>query len=283
MKESSHIHVIGSINVDFVIKTKYLPRAGETITGGDYQTVPGGKGANQALAARTLGAAVSMNGCVGNDSLADLAVSNLMAQQIDLSGVHRLDGEATGAAFINLADDGENQIAVASGANHAFAAEHIVPFDATIVIGQLEIPEDVLLRAVEHSSAKFCLNTAPALPISDKLLNRADILVMNEIESDFYAKQISKFDGLIVRTLGSKGAVMSDKNGELAKATPPKVSVIDTTGAGDCFTAALCVAIASGMNHQDALQFACTAGAIATTALGAQGAMPTRDQVDALL
>ncbi|MEM6683772.1 MAG: ribokinase [Pseudomonadota bacterium] len=280
------VHVVGSINADFVIQTETLPRAGETIGGGSFMAVPGGKGANQALAARRLGADVMLHASVGDDEFAQLALTHLQADGVDLSRIILKVGAPTGIAFINLAADGENQIAVASGANAAFSGPDIAPAtinDDDMVIAQLEIAEAPILAALDANSAFFCLNTAPALPLSDALFARAQLLVMNEIEAAAYADQLTRFDGLVAQTYGARGAALFRNGQQIAQAEPPVVQAVDTTGAGDTFTGALAVALSQGMENAAALQFACAAGALATTKHGAQEGMPTRADVDRLI
>ena len=283
MTQPKSIQVVGSVNIDFVVRTKTLPRAGETIGGGTFATVPGGKGANQALAARRLGARTYMNACVGDDAYAEIALQNLREAEVDLTGIKTLTGETTGAAFISVSDDAENQIALASGANLAFRTEHVSTNPTDAIIAQLEVPSDVVWDAVKRSKAFFALNTAPVQPVSVELLTRADLLVMNELEKSYYTDQLSNFDGLIAETYGAKGAAILKAGRKLCEAMPPPVDVVDTTGAGDCFTAALTLALVEGQSPQSALEFACAAGALATTRLGAQSALPTRQQVDSLL
>ena len=283
MSKPVTLHVVGSINVDFVIRTKTLPRAGETIGHGAFSTVPGGKGANQACAARRLGADVYFSACVGDDGFDDVALANLRAAGAHLQGVARKPGVATGAAFINVADDGENQIAVASGANAAFAPDDLQPVSADAIITQLETPETVAWAAVKDNETFFCLNTAPAIPIKSDLLRRADLLVMNETEHAFYSHQLDGFEGLIAQTYGGEGAALFRDGKKLAEAKPPRIEVVDTTGAGDTFTAALTVALVEGQDMEAAVRFACAAGAAATTKLGAQSGMPTREEVERLL
>ena len=278
-----HIHVIGSVNIDFVIRTATLPRAGETLGEGRFVTMPGGKGANQALAARRLGAATRLTACVGADAYADIALAGLKAAGVDLGQLVIKQDVHTGAAFINVSDDGENQIAVAPGANGLFGQSDVQDHKCDAIIAQFEVPLETVWSAVKDNDIFFCLNTAPVMPADDALLNRADLLVMNETEAAFYADALAGFKGLVAKTLGADGAVLLENGKEISRARPPKIDVVDTTGAGDCFTAALCVGLASGQNRQQALRFACAAGAAAVTKLGAQSALPTRADVEALL
>jgi len=278
-----HIHLIGSVNIDFVIRTATLPRAGETLGEGSFVTMPGGKGANQALAARRLGAATQLTACVGNDAYADIALAGLKAAGVDLEQVVIKQDVHTGAAFINVSDEGENQIAVAPGANGLLSAGDIRDHKCDAIIAQFEVPLETVWSAVKDSDTFFCLNTAPVMPAEPALLKRADLLVMNETEAAFYADMLAGFEGLVAKTLGAEGAILLENGKEIARARPPRIDVVDTTGAGDCFTAALCVALAGGQNRQQALKFACAAGAAAVTKLGAQSALPTRADVEALL
>lgn len=283
MTQRPKITVIGSVNADFVIETETLPRPGETVGGGTFEILPGGKGANQALAAQRLGGAVSFIANVGDDAVSASVLGNLREAGVDLSKVNRQDGIATGAAFIVVDQDGENQIAIAPGANATLAADPISDKTADAVIAQLEVPEPATLEAISESDVFFCLNAAPAIEVSKGLLDRVDLLVVNETELAFYEKKLPDFRGLIAVTYGANGAALYQAGKELAKARPPKVDVVDTTGAGDTFTGALVVALKEGKSYQDALVFACVAGALATTKLGAQTAMPTRDALEQLI
>ncbi len=280
---SANIHVIGSINIDFVIRTKTLPRPGETLGEGTFFTSPGGKGANQALAAQRLGAAVTMSGCVGEDAYAGLALQLLEEAGVDLKGLQRIGEAQTGAAFINLDDAGENQIAVAPGANALLNADPIDVSNAEVIIAQLEVPEAVIWDVVKDNSHFFCLNAAPAIAIDEALLKRANLLVLNETERAYYADQLTGFEGMIAETYGSRGAALFRGGERVAEALGHKVKTVDTTGAGDCFTGALCTALGEGQSDQDALQFACAAGALAVTKEGAQPALPTRAEVEAFM
>lgn len=280
---SPKIHVIGSINIDFVIRTKTLPRPGETLGEGTFFTSPGGKGANQALAAQRLGADVTLSGCVGMDAYADLALQLLEDAGVNLASLQRSSEAQSGAAFINLDDEGENQIAVAPGANAMLSADRIDVSKAQTIIAQLEVPEGVIWDAVKGNTIFFCLNAAPAIPINPALLRRADLLVLNETERAFYSDQLSGFEGMIAQTYGSKGATLFRGGEKVAEAAGHKVEAVDTTGAGDCFTGALCTALGEGQSEENALRFACAAAALAVTKEGAQAALPTRAEIDAFL
>ena len=273
------IHVIGSVNIDFIVRTKTLPRAGETLGDGVFSTSPGGKGANQALAARRLGADVSLEACVGQDAYASIALENLKNDGVDLSLVQHQAEAATGAAFINVDDEGENQIAVAPGANALLSAEGKGVHSADVVMAQLETPAAETWKVVGGNDVFFCLNPAPAINVDPQLFWRADLLVINETERAFYRDLLKSRTGLIAETYGADGAALIRNGRKVAEATPPKVDVVDTTGAGDCFTAALATAIAEGRDDQDALRFACAASALSVTKLGAQNALPYKDNI----
>ncbi len=277
------IHVIGSVNIDFIVRTKTLPRAGETLGDGVFSTSPGGKGANQALAARRLGADVSLEACVGQDAYASIALENLKNDGVDLSLVQHQAEAATGAAFINVDDEGENQIAVAPGANALLSAEGKGVRSADVVMAQLETPAAETWKVVGDNDVFFCFNPAPAINVDPQLFWRADLLVINETERAFYRDLLKSRTGLIAETYGADGAALIRNGRRVAEATPPKVDVVDTTGAGDCFTAALATAIADGRDDQDALRFACAASALSVTKLGAQNALPYKDDVLDLL
>lgn len=271
------IAVIGSINLDMVATVKRFPQPGETVTNASLQRFPGGKGANQATAARRLGAKVYMVGCVGEDAIADEALQTLRDEGVDLSYCNALPGVATGLAMIVVSESGENQIVVAPGANAAFAADQIRTPEVDAFIAQLEVPIETILKVASASTSFFCLNAAPAKPVPVELLRHIDLLVVNEIEAQTLASDLSLYTGLLAITYGKEGAILS-RNGEVvASAKPPAVNVIDTTGAGDAFTAALTVLLVSGMPEQAALEKACQVGALTATRLGAQSSPRLRE------
>lgn len=279
MGQQVEIAVLGSVNLDFVVRSPTLPTPGETVSGGSFFTTPGGKGGNQALAAQRLGARVQLHACVGRDDYGKTALENLIAGGVDVSHVLYRDDAATGAAFINVDDAGENQIAVAPGTNALFSEALAPTIKADWIVTQLEIAPETILKAAEKSSAKLCINAAPVKPLPRALLDRADLIIVNEVEFQSYEDQLRDVGGLIALTLGSKGARLLRGGKEVASAGAPKVDVVDTTGAGDCFVAALTVFLAEGMDEGAALNAACHCGALATTGLGAQAASPTRAQL----
>ena len=273
--------VIGSVNLDIVAKAPKLPAPGETVTGAELHHFPGGKGANQALAARRLGADVSLVARVGRDEAAEEALALLREGGVDLAGCVALPDVATGTALIAVAPSGENQIVVAPGANRLLQPDDLVVPDADALICQLEIPADTVARAAQEFAGFFCVNLAPAKHVDVSILQRADLVVVNETESAWYGAALAACHGMIATTRGA-GTATIEIDGELvAEAQPPRVDAIDATGAGDTFTAALTVALIEGQAPADALRFACAAGALAATRMGAQSSLPMRDDVQA--
>jgi ribokinase len=277
------IVVVGSVNLDLSATVARLPAPGETITGAALSRFPGGKGANQALAARRLGSNVRLVACVGEDAAADEALALLREGGVDLARVQVLGDSQTGVALICVDPSGENQIVVAPGANAAMDPAAIDPGAADALICQLEVPADAIARVANEFQGFFCANLAPAKEVDARVLQRADLVIVNETEAAWYGDTLKACGGLVATTYGSRGASLR-KNGVLiAKAEPPAVTAVDTVGAGDAFTAALTVALVEGAEPVEALRFACAAGAAAATRAGAQPSLPTRDEVEALL
>ncbi|MBM3676369.1 MAG: ribokinase [Actinobacteria bacterium] len=262
------VAVVGSVNLDLVVRLERLPRPGETITGGTLLRVPGGKGANQALACARLGAEVTLIAAVGDDPFAAEALVELERGGVGLD--LRRTGEPTGVALIQVDATGETTIAVAPGANATLGAVQLPPHDA--VLCQLEVPDAAVLSAWEGCTGLFCLNAAPARPIGVD----ADLTVVNRLELD----ALSRRDGLVALTLGAEGAVLLDDGVEVARAAPPPVTAVDGTAAGDAFTACLLVSFLEGREPEEALRRACAAGAIAASRLGAQPSLPTAAELD---
>ncbi len=259
--------VVGSINLDLVAKVERLPRPGETLSGATLERIPGGKGANQAVAAARLGASVRMVGCIGRDANAADALTGLRAAGVELA-LREVDAP-TGIAVILVADDGENQIVVVPGAN-AEVGGFSAPGN---VLCQLEIP-DSALREARLQAGWLCVNAAPARP----LVVDAELVVANRYEAEVIGDQ-----PLLALTLGEEGAVLLEHGREVARATPPTVDALDGTAAGDAFTASLVVSLLEGRDREEALRRACAAGAIAVSRFGAQPSLPTADEVDAIL
>ena len=258
--------VVGSINLDLVAQVERLPRAGETVTATSFERIPGGKGANQAVAAARLGAEVRFVGCVGRDAAADEALVNLLDLDLD---VGRVDAP-TGVALIFVAADGENQIVIVPGANAEVGDVRV----EGAVLCQLEIPDDEL-AAARSGTEWLCVNAAPARPLPV----RGDLVVANRYELEVIGDQ----RGLVAVTLGAEGAVLYEAGREVTRATPPRVDAVDGTAAGDAFTACLVVSHLEGREWEEALRRGCAAGAIAASRFGAQHSLPTADEVDAIL
>ncbi len=266
-RNTPQLDVVGSINLDLVVPLERLPRAGETLTGRTLQRIPGGKGANQAVAAARLGADVRLVGCVGDDANADDALAGLREAGVGLD-VRTVDAP-TGIAVILVAEDGENQIVVVSGAN-----DRVRGFDTRAnVLCQLEIPDTALEEARAHATW-LCVNAAPARP----LVVEADLVVANRYEAEVVGDQ-----PLLAVTLGEEGAVLLESGREVARARPPRVDAVDGTAAGDAFTACLVVSLLEGRDPDEALRRACAAGALTASRFGAQPSLPTADEVDAIL
>lgn len=282
MKHDISIAVIGSVNLDIVANVSEFPQPGETVTNAVVNRFAGGKGANQALAAHRLGATVYMIGRVGNDLAADEALHTLREEGVNLDYCKPLEGFSTGLAMIMVNAEGENQIVVAPGANAAFDAAHLEFPNTDASIAQLEVPVETILKAALNHSNFFCLNAAPVKPVPHELLEHIDLLVVNEIEARALGKELDTYQGLLASTFGANGAVLSRNGQQIARAKSPKIDVVDTTGAGDAFTAALTVALVSGIAPQTALEQACIVGALATTKLGAQSS-PTTARVQQFL
>ncbi|WP_084398858.1 ribokinase [Henriciella aquimarina] len=278
------IITVGSANLDLVAACEHLPAPGETVTGARFAQYPGGKGANQALAARRLGGEVAMIARVGKDANAAAALALLKEDGVDLSRIVEDDGAPTGVALIFVDKAGENMIVVASGANGALGPADVAgagPADA--VLCQLEVPLSAIEAAADIESGLFAINLAPAMPMPTDLLERADLLIVNEGEAEFYGDALYRGEGLVAKTLGRDGAILYRAGKEVARMPVYAVPVIDTVGAGDTFCGALAVALAEGMEEGAALRFASGAAALAVTKEGAQPSLPWRKDVEAFL
>jgi len=260
------LNVVGSINLDLVARVEQLPRAGETVPGVAFGRYPGGKGANQAVAAARLGAHVKLFGAVGADEFADEALGQLRHSRVEL---HLQSEDVTGVALILVDRAGENQIVVVPGANARVRPQS--PGGA--VLTQLEVPDEVV-RAAAEGADFFALNAAPARPIDLE----PDLLIVNQLEHEVVSR-----GKLVAVTYGAGGAALFEGGREVARATPPPVDVVDGTAAGDAFASCLVVSLLEGRERDDALRRACAAGALATSRLGAQRSLPTATEVDAIL
>jgi ribokinase len=270
------IAVVGSTNVDLVVRTERLPRPGETVSGGRFERNPGGKGANQAVAAARLGADVRFVGAVAVDDLADEALAGLEEAGVDTSGVQWISEPDmhTGVALILVDGLGENEIVVAPGANAYLSPADVDVADADAVVCQLEIPDDPIYAAAQQARF-FCLNAAPARPFDVE----PDLLVVNRLEREATGDR----GKLTAVTLGAEGAILIEDGQEVARAEPPSVRVVDGTAAGDAFTACLVVSLLEGRSREEALRRACAAGALAASRPGAQPSLPTAAEIDAIL
>ena len=287
--------VVGSINTDMVVALERLPAPGETVSGGRFSTHGGGKGANQAVAAARSGAAVTFVGAVGDDPFGEEALALLTAEGIDVAAVARLASAPTGVALIAVDAAGENQIAVASGANAELdpdAVERAVR-DArgTVLLLGHEVPEAARLAGARAAGdATIVLNPAPARPLPDELVARGPILTPNaaeacelagEDEPEAAARALAARTGApVIVTLGARGVLLvRDGDAELVPA--PRVDAVDTTGAGDAFNGALAAELAAGRDVRDATRFAVAAASLSTRAEGAREGMPRRAEVEA--
>jgi len=265
------VTVVGSVNLDLVVRLARLPAPGETVSGGSLARIPGGKGANQALACARLGAEVTLVAAVGTDPFAEEALAELRAGGVRLDLT--VSAEPTGVALIEVDAGGETTIAVAPGANATLGAVELPGHDA--VLCQLEVPDASVVSAWEGCEGLFCLNAAPARPVAVD----ADLIVVNRLERE----ALTRADGLVAVTLGAEGAVLLEDGEEVARAAPPPVDAIDGTGAGDAFTACLLVSLLEGRTRDEALRRACAAGALAASRPGAQPSLPAAAEVDAIL
>ncbi len=264
--------VVGSINLDLVVQAGRLPLPGETVSGAHFSRVPGGKGANQAVAAARLGADVTLVGCVGRDSIADEALAGLRG-----AGVHEhlaTRDAPTGIALITVDAAGETTIVVAPGANAELRPEDLALRETEAVLCQQEIPAETVARAAELVP-RFFLNAAPARDGAPL----AELTVVNRLELDALGNR----RGLVCLTLGAEGAVLLEDGREVARAEPPAVEAVDGTAAGDAFTACLVVSLLQGRPHDESLRRACAAGALAASRFGAQTSLPTAEEVDSFL
>jgi ribokinase len=263
--------VVGSVNLDLVARSERLPRPGETLTDATFARHPGGKGANQAVAAARLGAKVRFVGAVGDDVFADEALASLHEAGVE-TVLER--GGQTGVALILVGDDGENVIVVAPGTN----AEVRDPPASEALLCQLEIPVDAVAAAAERAE-RFFLNAAPVKPIPAELVRAAELVVVNRYELE----ALPETPRLTALTLGEEGAVLLERGEEMMRAAAPRVEAVDGTAAGDAFTACLVVSLLEQRDREEALRRACAAGAIAASRSGAQPSLPTAAEVDGLL
>ncbi len=295
------IVVVGSLNADLVVRAPHFPKPGETIQGEDLATIPGGKGANQAVAAARLGAKVTMIGCVGADTFGSTLIENLRKNNVDTKHVQRDGSAATGTAIIVVDSDGENSIVLSAGANAHIHPDDLQPSlfsGAKLLLLQLEIPLETVLRAAQLAREKnvsVILNPAPASDLPDELLKAADYVVPNQTELALLSGKkikgkdtdsleaaarvlLSRGAKNVIVTLGEKGAFIANR---LSRnyVSSYKVKPVDTTGAGDAFIGGMAAALLNRKKLKDAVQYACACGALATTKFGAQPSLPSAQEV----
>lgn len=300
---STAVSVVGSLNQDLVVLVSRHPMPGETVLGREHFAGLGGKGANQAVAVARLGNRVAMVGKLGVDAAGDEMLDGLRAVGVDTTHVTRQDTAPTGLAVITVDDAAENAIVVSPGANSLLGPSDIEAASSAlqnsdVVLAQLEVPLAAVASSVQRCTGTFILNPAPAPSeqLADGILDRVDLLVPNRTElavlagtpvpasaSDVIASVAAlRYSGPVIVTLGSDGAMLIAE-GDHELISPPSVEAVDTTGAGDAFCGALADATARGLSLHDATNWAVHAGAFAVTGLGAQGAMPTSEDVHRLM
>lgn len=298
------IIVLGSLNMDLVVKAPHLPRPGETIAGHGLQMIPGGKGANQAAAVARLGGNVAMIGRLGADAFGERLRANMLHFGVNMDNVVVDEESATGIAMI-LVDslNGENSIVIAAGANGRVSLEDLrkaAPLfgEAKVLILQFEVPLQVVEHAAElarQHGLKVVLNPAPAYPVSLDFLLKADYLILNETETEILSQdevrdlESAKFAAqalvgrglpVVIVTLGERGALLATSR-EMVHVPARRVQVVDTTAAGDAFVAGFTVALLNGFSLDDAVSYAVCAGTLTVTKFGAQTSLPSAEEVQA--
>ena len=303
MSVREHVVVVGSTMMDMVAYTSKIPQAGETVSGDSFALGFGGKGANQAVMARRLGATVSMVNTLGDDLFGDSTLANFLEEGIDTSGISRVHG-ASGVAPIWVEPDGTNRIICVAGTNDAMtpagaisALEHLENYQ--IVIGQLEIPQEVTIaafRKAQEFGAITILNPAPFASLLPDLIAVSDWIIPNENEfagmhpqglgptSDENILELSAtLKARFVVTLGEKGAAFTTRDGEIRRVTAPRVNAIDTTGAGDAFVGAFAVGLAANLIEEKAIALGCACASESVTRRGTQSSYPTPAQAQEIL
>jgi ribokinase len=285
--------VVGSVNVDLIVEVPRLPAVGETVIGGRFHRAPGGKGANQAVAASRLGARTWFVGLVGDDDLGQEARRDLEEAGVDATHLGTGSGH-TGVAGILVGEGGENVIAVASGANSEVSTDHVrasleaVGAGSAVVLSVLEIPDEAVMAAAEGAKRRgwrFVLNPAPARALPPELVALCDVLVPNETEAGnlgfpTVGALLEAGAGAVVVTRGPAGADVYRPDRPVEHQPAAEVDAVDTTGAGDAFTAALAWALSGGRDLEEAVRLAAAAGALACREVGARASLPTEDEVE---
>jgi ribokinase len=299
---ANSIVLIGSVNMDLMLRCPHLPTPGETVLGSEFSQAPGGKGANQAIAAARLGAKVSFIGCVGDDAYGHTSRTCFESAKVDITHLNTMQDQTTGIALITSDDRGENCIALAPGANLLLSCQHLDHAEALIaqagmVVCQLESPLPTVLHAIkiaQRHQVPFLLNPSPSQKLSTKSLSGLSVLVLNEVEAAMLsdstvetiqqacqAAEFFRSTGIqsVVITMGKNGAVVADDEGTNHFAAP-KVKTVDTTGAGDTLVGALATALVAGSGMAEAMAFAQRAAAFSVTRRGAQASMPYLSDID---
>ncbi|MFO7697093.1 MAG: ribokinase [Anaerolineae bacterium] len=299
----SDIVVLGSLNMDLIVRTARIPRPGETVHGNDFRTVPGGKGANQAAAAARLGAHVTMLGRVGQDAFGDEMLDNMLTQGVETNCILRDRREPSGIALIEVQEDGDNSIVVAPGANGRVSIDDVdratdLIWGASFLVAQFEVPLPVVRHAIGIAASKgvpVVLNPAPAYAVDAAFLEGVYCLVVNETEAETLSGlPVADLAGaraaatelqamgvpVVIVTLGGDGALLMGE-GHTLHVPARSVEVVDTTAAGDAFIGGLVASLDRGLDLPDAVRYATCAGTLATTVLGAQTSLPDKAAVDA--
>lgn len=299
----NNIVVVGSLNMDLVVQASRLPLGGETIMGTAFHEIPGGKGANQAVAMARLGASVKMIGKVGQDGFGSSLLSTLKVDGVDTIAIESVAGQSTGVALITLQDSGENSIIVVPGANGEVRPSDIdqnrkMIQEASLLVTQLEVPIETVshaLKTAKAGGAITILNPAPAQALSQEILSHVDLLTPNETELALISQMpvtdmasikkaaqalIDQGVKALVVTLGSEGSLYLNDKGESLHQKAFEVKALDTTAAGDSFTAGLAVCMSQGKPMAEALEFASKVGALTVQTLGAQSSLPFLEAVE---
>lgn len=298
--------VLGSINTDLVVRAPRFPRPGETMHGSDFAVIGGGKGANQATAAARLGAPVQFIGAVGADDFGTRRIEEMREAGVDVSTIARLPDAPTGVALITVNEKGENTIIIAAGANwkvmpHDISGTMLAMAAGGVLVSQLELPLETVAAGLARARAAdltTILNAAPYTPEARLVLQHVDILIANEVEAgdlaewasavteenaaDVASRLRARGPHTVIVTLGAAGVVVATNDQTLLIPAPP-VTVVDTTGAGDCFTGAFAAALADGIDLAEAATHAVAAASYSTTIFGATTGMPTTEELDTFL
>lgn len=287
------IGVVGSINMDMTVQAERIPLKGETLKGENLQYIPGGKGANQAVAMAKLGADVVMFGCVGKDAAGESLCKNLKDMGVDTTYIKEIEGTPTGLAIITVGEN-DNTIVVVAGANNEVSIDYVRSIQdallkCDIVLLQHEIPQETIEYVIgfcHENGIQIVLNPGPARPVKKEILEKVTYLTPNEHETVILFGKERTFEELmkqypekLIITQGSRGVSTCLESGEMLLVPARKANVVDTTGAGDTLNGAFTVAITEGKSIKDALEFANTAASLSTEKFGAQGGMPTYDEV----